>query len=182
MNIYDDLKYPVKYALLPIEEQVGWQSGLYELERDYDICGYIVSKAYLVGKREEYLSDGQVQVYYQLVFPYDDIDETNQRKIPVYDFINSQYRNVFETQQVYEDYETAKEKAFIRNELIRRNYINPIMFDRTEWPEIIKKKTTKYERMLARYHEFENNLQKLTEDMIITKETQKTLIRKPYNN
>lgn len=34
--------YPVEYAVMPIEEQIGWYSGLYELEREYDVAVYIV--------------------------------------------------------------------------------------------------------------------------------------------
>ena len=36
--------YPVKYAAMPIIEQVGWSQGLNELERNYDVICYIVSK------------------------------------------------------------------------------------------------------------------------------------------
>ena len=42
------INYPVKYALMPIIEQVGWTHGLHELERDYDVVYYVVSKCYLI--------------------------------------------------------------------------------------------------------------------------------------
>ena len=46
--------YPIKYAAMPIIEQTGWYPGLHELEREYGIVCYIVSKCYVVGREEKY--------------------------------------------------------------------------------------------------------------------------------
>ena len=37
------INYPVKYAAMPIIEQVGWSHGLHELERKYDVVCYIIN-------------------------------------------------------------------------------------------------------------------------------------------
>ena len=34
MKVKKELKYPIKYAVMPIEEQIGWYPGLNELERE----------------------------------------------------------------------------------------------------------------------------------------------------
>ena len=38
-----ELNYPVKYALMPVREQVG---------REYEIVMYIVSKCYLISEKK----------------------------------------------------------------------------------------------------------------------------------
>ena len=37
-------QYPIKYALMPVIDQIGWEYG----ERKYDIVTNIVSKCYVV--------------------------------------------------------------------------------------------------------------------------------------
>lgn len=189
MNIYDDLKYPIKYALLPIEDQVGWQSGLYELERYYDICGYNVSKVYLVGKKEEYRSDGTKEISYQVVFPYDTLDAQKQnfsseciRKYPVYNLNWKQYNNFIEVSMVYDDFAKAKENANILNQLLRRKYSNPINSNSKDWKKVIEEKNAEFDKRLERYLLFEEFILSETKDMVITKEKSKTLIKKPSDS
>ena len=67
-NIYMEdkkaLKFPIKYAVMPIEEQTGWYTGLNELERKYVVVANIASKCYVIGERKEYLSDGTFKIKY----------------------------------------------------------------------------------------------------------------------
>ena len=62
--------YPVKYTAMPIIEQVGWSHGLNELERNYDVVCYIVSKCYLISDRTKYNENGENEKEYEVVFPY----------------------------------------------------------------------------------------------------------------
>ena len=62
--------YPVKYAAMPIIEQVGWSQGLNELERNYDVICYIVSKCYLLSDKTKYKENGKKEKEYEVVFPY----------------------------------------------------------------------------------------------------------------
>ena len=59
--------YPVKYAAMPIIEQVGWSHGLNELERNYDVVCYIVSKCYLLSDKTKYKENGKNEKEYEVV-------------------------------------------------------------------------------------------------------------------
>ena len=54
----ENLKYPIKYAVMPVIRQVGWTNGLHQMEREYDVVVHIVSKAYVTSKTIKYHSDG----------------------------------------------------------------------------------------------------------------------------
>ncbi len=62
--------YPIKYAAMPIMEQVGWSHGLNELEREYDVVCYIVSKCFLLSDKTKYQENGESEKEYEVVFPY----------------------------------------------------------------------------------------------------------------
>ncbi len=63
-----ELNYPVKYALMPVREQVG---------REYEIVMYIVSKCYLISEKKIYSGDGKCSCSYEVVFPIIIDDERN---------------------------------------------------------------------------------------------------------
>lgn len=55
---------------MPNEEQTGWIPGLHELEREFDVVAYIVSKCYVIREKKEYFSDGTSKIEYEVVFPF----------------------------------------------------------------------------------------------------------------
>ena len=65
------VNYPIKYALMPIDEQVGWNNGVYGLERNYDTVCYIVSKCYVISEKTKFEPNGDTSIEYQVVFPYE---------------------------------------------------------------------------------------------------------------
>ena len=106
--------YPVKYAAMPIIEQVGWTHGLNELERDYDVVCYIVSKCYLVSDRTNYKENGKNEKEYQVVFPYQPGQYNNwERVTPSF---NNGCTNSNFVEKVFDTYEEALEFATHKNE------------------------------------------------------------------
>ncbi len=166
----NEINYPVKYAILGIKEQVGWTHGLHELEIEYRVCGYIVSKVYLVGERIKYNSNGTSEKSYQVVFPYPEIMKMR-RELPSYD-VNYQCWNYTNVLQVFEDFEQAKEITNEKNKELRKNCWLTVSFSfsNPNWENEINEKQKKFDNRLQVYKEFEQMILDETADMIITKE------------
>ena len=111
------INYPVKYALMPIIEQVGWTHGLHELERDYDVVYYVVSKCYLINDTTKYKEDGSVEREYEVVFPYQ-LSEFNswKREIPSYNLIHGGCINSNKVDRIFDTYEETLKCAKGKNE------------------------------------------------------------------
>lgn len=164
----EQINYPVKYAILGIKGQIGWTLGGNELEREYAVSGYIVSKVYLVGEKIKYNSDGTSEKSYQVVFPYSEFKNMRREK-PSYD-INYQCWNYTDVLQVFEDFEQAKEIANEKNSKLRAKCWLHVSFKAPDWENKIKEKTNEFDNRLKSYMEFEQKILKETEDMIIIKE------------
>ncbi len=104
--------YPVKYAVMPIIEQVGWSHGLNELEREYDAVCYIVSKCYLLGDKTKYKENGKTEKEYQVVFPYQKGINYNWE----WERINPTINNSTNVEKVFDNYDEALEFATQKNE------------------------------------------------------------------
>ena len=85
------INYPIKYALMPIVDQVGWYNGVYGLERNYDTVCYIVSKCYLVGEKIKYNKDEGARLKGELNSAFEELKTTlndietycvNRRSVP----------------------------------------------------------------------------------------------------
>lgn len=108
--------YPVKYAPMPIIEQIGWDHGLNELERKYDVVCYIVSKCYLLSDKIKYKENGKSLKEYEVVFPYQKGQYYNwERVIPEFNLINYSCTNSNLVNKVFDNYEEALEFATQKN-------------------------------------------------------------------
>lgn len=106
------INYPVKYTAMPIIEQVGWNNGLNELERNYDVVCYIVSKCYLLSDLTRYKEDGQSVREYEVVFPYQLGDYNNwKRTIPLFNLYSGNSINSNRVNFVFDSYEEALKYA-----------------------------------------------------------------------
>lgn len=114
----EDLKYPIKYALMPVIEQVGWTNGLHEMEREYDAVAYIVSKAYVISKTIKYHSDGTEEYLFNVVFPHTDFSNLDIKTVPKYN-INGECINSLEVSEVFDTYEEAAQARIIENRKLR---------------------------------------------------------------
>ena len=174
----NELNYPIKYAVLGIEEQVGWVPGIHNLEREYDICGYIVSKAYIVGELISYNHDGTYTNKYQIVFPFSSIAD-NEKQIPRYNMYSQCYNSI-NVYHVFDDFDEAKKLANELNNEIRSQCCLPKLFNREmSYTERLLKGREEFDKRFNRYLEFEKFISKKTIDMEITPdEKMKSRIRK----
>ena len=102
--------YPIKYALIPMIEQVGWVSGLNELEREYDVVCYIVSKCYLIDEVKKYHLDGSYDISYNVVCPYQRYDSFDTYNIeePSFNYNSGYCTNSTKVNEIFNSIEEAR--------------------------------------------------------------------------
>lgn len=112
--------YPIKYAVMPMVEQVGWNTGIYGLEREYGIVCNIVSKCYLVGEKTTFEENGSKKTNYQVVFPYE-AREFNKwkRVVPEKNSTLGYYSNSTTVDKVFDSYEKAADYCDKKNDKLR---------------------------------------------------------------
>ena len=174
----NELNYPIKYAILGIEEQVGWTPGLHEMEREYDICGYIVSKVYVIEENIKYNRDGTYTKEYHVVFPFYCLNDI-QKQIPKYN-IYYQCLNAINVSQIFDNFDDAKNSANEKNKELRSRCCLPKMFNKDlSLKERILNAQKEFDERIKNYLEFENFIVGETIDMEVTSdEKTKNRIRK----
>ena len=116
------INYPIKYAAMPIIEQVGRCYGINELEREYDIVCYIVSKCHLISDLTKYTEDGCIIKEYEVVFPYQLSEfDTWKRIMPTYNLIHGYCTNSTKVDEVFNSYEEVQNKEY---SLIPASYVD----------------------------------------------------------
>lgn len=173
-----EVKYPIKYAIMPIEEQVGWYTGLNQLEREYGVVVNIVSKCYVISEKKTYLSNGTYEILYEVVFPYVQEGYTGHkirsgRSIPEFN-IYSQCTNSISVAQLFDSFEDASVVANQLNQDILHHEIGCLSFDK-EFKTNVEKLRIKHQETLNRYKNFENYVKKETINMEVTKAYSSTL-------
>lgn len=174
----NELNYPIKYAILGIEEQVGWQPGLHEMEREYDVCGYVVSKVYVVGENIKYNRDGTYSKDYQVVFPFSCTTD-REKQTPKYNIYYQCYNSI-NVSEIFDSIEEAKSTASEKNkELFSKSYLTYYFDKKMSLKEKILKGQLEFNERLKKYLEFENFILNETIDMEITSDKKiKNRIRK----
>lgn len=129
------VKYPVKYALLPIYEQTGWTPGVNELEREYGIRAYIVSKVYVKKEMLEYHNDGTTKKKYYVVYPYvRDLSLDVWRRDDSFAFDKNSEEVV---EELFDTYEEAKKVANAKHKAIldkdKRDIFNSCIITRSKY-------------------------------------------------
>ena len=160
------INYPIKYVVMPIIEQVGWYPGLHEMERDYDVVCYIVSKCYLIGDLTKYKENGSVIREYEVVFPYQLGDFGRWKRVkPSYN-IHGYLTNSNKVDKVFNSYEEALEVATDKNEkLCEKSWVYlPCSKDIMEK---IQEKKDEFDVKLAEYKVLEEQILVNTNDMLI---------------
>lgn len=174
--------YPIKYAAMPIIEQVGWQSGMNELEREYGIVCYIVSKCYLISNIKKYNENGQVNQEYEVVFPYQFTDNSKwQRITSTYNLINGYCTNSNKVAEVFDTYAEAHNYASIKNDkLCELSWIDlPYSKDIMEK---IQQKKDEFRAKLTSYKLLEHQIELNTDDMKICQMKKSNYTIKKENN
>ena len=155
----ENLKYPIKYALIPVIEQVGWTSGLHDIEREYDVVAYIVSKAYITSKTVKYRSDGTEEYLFNVVFPHTDFSNLDIKTVPKHN-INGECINSLEVSEVFEAYEEAVKARILENRKLISRYC-------------FVSKAKQFVEELEKYTQLEEFILWNTKDMIVTEKIQK---------
>lgn len=162
--------YPIKYAIMPIYEQSGWNNGINELERKFDVAGYIVSKCYLLSDKLIYLANGIQEREYEVVFPYQEKEYgcSNEwvRTNPKFNNFTNACVNSIIVKNLYESYAEASRKAKTLNKkilfsLLRNTLHSYLSADKSEQIENI------YYKRLNSYKILEANIESLTADLIV---------------
>lgn len=171
MELKERLKYPIKYAVMPIEEQTGWTPGLNELEREYCVVANIASKCYVIGERKEFLSDGTSRVKYEVVFPFIKKDiihgDSFEPAVPEYDFY-SQCTNSIHVDRLFSDFSEAQLEADKANEEVRCHMIGTLSYHK-DFQKNLKELKRKHQETLDKYREIERIIEQGTDDMKVTK-------------
>lgn len=166
--------YPIRYTLMPIIKQNGWSLGLNELEREYDVSCYIVSKCYVVSENKRYYQDGTFKIKYSVVFVYekDDYDRFLERVEPEFNLINRECTNSLLVDEIFENYEAAKVAAQEKNEEILSQKLSGLKFDANFYQKIEEMKE-EHEKKLRFYRKLESKMEKNSTDLVVGKSTLK---------
>lgn len=167
MEEKEELKYPIKYAIMPIKKLVNL--GLHEFE----VVVNIVSKCYIVGERTEHLKDGTKEIKYEVVFPY--IDDGSKQVIPEYNFYFECINSIF-VDQLFDSFGEAFEVSNSINKKIFAQSLSYLPVDEN-FQKVYQELKEKHDQMLKDYRNIEQIIEEKTEDMIVTKEEMSNLDR-----
>ncbi len=170
------LKYPIKYAILPIEGKTNWYSDI-SGEQEYGTIANIVSKCYVIDEIKTFLSNGTSKIKYEVVFPYvkkgkEDYEEF-QKIVPEYNFY-SQCTNSIIVTQLFNSFEEALAIADQANKKIMDYEIAFLSLDEN-FQEKLKSIKEKHQRTLDKYKKIERTIKEKTDGIEITKTSCSTL-------
>ncbi len=69
-NMEKQQTYPIKYAIMPVKEPIGWDSGVENTTKGYEVATHMVVKCYVIREREIFLEDGSSKIQSEVVFLY----------------------------------------------------------------------------------------------------------------
>ena len=160
--------YPIKYAVMPIIEQTGWTPGLHELEREYGIVCYIVSKCYVVGREEKYNMYGNTLCEYKVVFSYGKDNQYGglSRVEPEFCLMNGRCNNSTNVDKVFDSFEEAKEETEKKNKEILSKELSYIRVD-DNFHQNVSLVREKREEVVNYYQKIENMIEENSTDLVV---------------
>ena len=151
--------YPIRYALVPMIEE-WWEKG----ERVGKIVAYIVTKCYLVNETKKYERNGNVEVRYHVVCPYQYLDFDIWRRVEPKFNINRECCNGFITDKVYINFEKAIDAKNKKNDELVANKCCYIRIDEN-YEKNVKSIKNEYAEKFAYYNELESMISSNTEEL-----------------
>ena len=157
------LEYPIKYAVIPMIEQVRCSNG----NREYRPVCYIVSKCYLVCETTNYKNDGTLKTIYQVVCP---IKANNRNElvnaVPEYRLISDKCTNSIYVNKIFDSLEEALKVKEQKND----DMLTDIIAHRYIYKEEkqIERDKKEFEDTLSYYNELETAIAKLTQNLVVT--------------
>ena len=155
---------------MEIFEQTGWNYGLNELERDYEVVANIVVKCYVVGERIKYFNDGSRSIKYEVVFLYRESMEAYQLfkiNYPEYNLFTNECTNSVFVPTLFNTFSEAKAMANKANDEILDKKIMRIHFGKSLKDDIAKIEE-EHNKTLTKYQIVEEDLEDKTKDVEIT--------------
>lgn len=167
--------YPIKYALMPIIEQTGWTHGMHELEREYGVVCYIISKCYVIKETKKYDINGTSDIKYQVVFPYEYHEYSGwKREEPSFNLINNGCTNAVTVDKLYDSFEEAKKDKEEKNEKIHKSKYAYMRFE--DLKEKIDEINTEFNNTLEYYNELEQLIEENTSDLEVNRKNKEQSI------
>lgn len=175
--------YPIKYAAMPIIEQTGWYPGLHELEREYGIVCYIVSKCYVVGREEKYNRYGNTLCEYKVVFSYGKDNQYGglSRVEPEFCLMNGRCNNSTNVDKVFDSFEEAKEETEKKNKEILSKKLSFIRVD-DNFNQNVSLAREKHEEVVNYYQEIESMIEENSTDLVVNDKVKEQSVIFERNN
>ena len=175
--------YPIKYAVMPIIEQTGWYPGLHELEREYGIVCYIVSKCYVVGREEKYNRYGNTICEYKVVFSYGKDNQYGglSRVEPEFCLMNGRCNNSTNVDKVFDSFEEAKEETEKKNKEILSKELSFIRVD-DNFNQNVSLAREKHEEVVNYYQEIESMIEENSTDLVVNDKVKEQSVIFERNN
>ena len=175
--------YPIKYAVMPIIEQTGWYPGLHELEREYGIVCYIVSKCYVVGREEKYNRYGNIICEYKVVFSYEKDNQYGDlsRVEPEFCLMNGRCNNSTNVDKVFDSFEEAKEETEKKNKEILSKELSYIRVD-DNFHQNVSLTREKREEVVNYYQKIENMIEENSTDLVVNDKVKEQSVIFERNN
>lgn len=175
--------YPIKYAVMPIIEQTGWYPGLHELEREYGIVCYIVSKCYVVGREEKYNRYGNTICEYKVVFSYGKDNQYGDlsRVEPEFCLMNGRCNNSTNVDKVFDSFEEAKEETEKKNKEILSKELSYIRVD-DNFHQNVSLVREKREEVVNYYQKIENMIEENSTDLVVNDKAKEQSVIFERNN
>ena len=175
--------YPIKYAVMPIIEQTGWYPGLHELEREYGIVCYIVSKCYVVSREEKYNRYGNTICEYKVVFSYGKDNQYGDlsRVEPEFCLMNGRCNNSTNVDKVFDSFEEAKEETEKKNKEILSKELSYIRVD-DNFHQNVSLAREKHEEVVSYYQKIENMIEENSTDLVVNDKVKEQSVIFERNN
>lgn len=169
------LNYPVKYAVLELKTDGGWDNNYEDVT-----VGFITSKCYVIGQNVRYYQDGSCKVFYQVVFPYNDIYNYRWRTSIGYPFTEKEIIPSFGyhgnctneniVSNVFESFEEASVAADVINKERRDRVGYYLSVAAPDWEEKYNNLLEEFDKNLAICKSYEQAICDATSDMVVTGE------------
>ena len=158
------INYPIKYAVIPITEDVV---NSYGAQERIFVC-YIVSKCYLLEERKKYTIDGRTEKEYRIVIPYEKHDYNTWRRVEEscnlvgWDCVNS-----ITTDAVYDTIAEARIAKERKNQKLLDSMFSCMPYD--IFIKNSKQVRSNFKKKLNFYEKFEDEIERKTKELCINR-------------
>lgn len=164
--------YLIKYAAMPIIEQVESCCGSNVVGYDRNVACYIVSKCYLLSESTVYFEDGNISKNYVVVFPYQLNSQCIfERNTPQFN-LNNVCINSKTVNSVFDSYEEALKYTEEVNNQLWAEACSRLTIDNNnveQFKEQIYKEKQDFYAKIANYKLLEKQILSETNDLVLNK-------------